>query len=71
MALDIYVWLAQRLHRVPTSKPQFVDWDSLHEQFGQGFARNPAARANGTVRPSDMPITISRIASEAVNCFST
>lgn len=39
MALDIYVWLAQRLHRVPTGKPQFVDWDSLHEQFGQGFAR--------------------------------
>jgi hypothetical protein len=39
MALDIYVWLAHRLHRVPTGKPQFVAWDSLHEQFGQGFAR--------------------------------
>ena len=39
MALDIYVWLAQRLHRVPTGKPQFVGWNSLHEQFGQGFAR--------------------------------
>jgi hypothetical protein len=39
MALDIYVWLAQRLHRVPTGKPQFIAWDSLHEQFGQGFAR--------------------------------
>lgn len=39
MALDIYVWLAQRLHRVPSTKPQFVAWDSLHEQFGQGFAR--------------------------------
>jgi hypothetical protein len=39
MALDVYVWLAQRLHRVPASKPQFVDWDSLHCQFGQGFAR--------------------------------
>jgi hypothetical protein len=39
MALDVYVWLAQRLHRVPTGKPQFVAWDSLHEQFGQGFAR--------------------------------
>lgn len=39
MALDVYVWLAQRLHRVPTGKPQFVDWASLHEQFGQGFAR--------------------------------
>jgi hypothetical protein len=39
MALDIYVWLAQRLHRVPPAKPQFIAWDSLHEQFGQGFAR--------------------------------
>ena len=39
MALDVYVWLAQRLHRVPTGKPQFVAWDSMHEQFGQGFGR--------------------------------
>jgi len=39
MALDIYVWLAQRLHRVPTGKPQFIAWDSLYEQFGQGFHR--------------------------------
>jgi hypothetical protein len=39
MALDVYVWLAQRLYRVPAGRPQFVDWVSLHEQFGQGFAR--------------------------------
>lgn len=39
MALDMYVWLAQRLHRVPLGKPQFVTWAALHEQFGQGFAR--------------------------------
>jgi hypothetical protein len=39
MALDVYVWLAQRLHRVPAGKPQFIAWDLLHEQFGQGFAR--------------------------------
>ena len=39
MALDVYVWLAQRLHRVPSGKPQFIAWDRLHEQFGQGFAR--------------------------------
>ena len=39
MALDVYVWLAQRLHRVSTSKPQFVAWSLLYEQFGQGFAR--------------------------------
>src|SRR3954470_21815224 len=24
MALDVYVWLAQRLHRIPSGKPQFV-----------------------------------------------
>src|SRR5450755_1724254 len=31
---------------------------------------NPAARANGTVRPSDIPITISRTVSPAVKCCS-
>ncbi|HYV36576.1 MAG TPA: replication protein RepA [Gemmataceae bacterium] len=39
MALDIYAWLAQRLHRVPPGKPQFIGWANLYEQFGQGFAR--------------------------------
>jgi hypothetical protein len=39
MALDAYAWLAQRLHRVPANKPQFVAWASLYEQFGQGFNR--------------------------------
>jgi hypothetical protein len=39
MALDTYVWLAQRLHRVPTGKPQFISWPAAYEQFGQGFAR--------------------------------
>src|SRR4051812_34858011 len=39
MALDVYVWLAQRLHRVPPGNPQFVPWAGLYEQFGQGFTR--------------------------------
>ena len=39
MALDAYVWLSQRLHRIPTERPQFLAWTVLHEQFGQGFAR--------------------------------
>jgi Plasmid encoded RepA protein len=39
MALDIYAWLAQRLHRVPAAKPQFIAWGLMHKQFGQGFAR--------------------------------
>ena len=34
-----HAWLAQRLHRVPTGKQQFVDWNCLQDQFGQGFAR--------------------------------
>ena len=39
MALDTYVWLAQRLHRVTSGKPQFIPWSAAYEQFGQGFAR--------------------------------
>jgi hypothetical protein len=39
MALDMYCWLAQRLHRVPPSKAQFVPWTALQEQFGQHYAR--------------------------------
>lgn len=39
MALDIYAWLAQRLHRISPLKPQFVSWQNLKEQFGQGYGR--------------------------------
>ncbi len=39
LALDIYCWLAQRLHRVPPGKPQLVPWMSLYEQFGQSYVR--------------------------------
>ena len=37
--LDVYAWLAQRLHRVPRERGQFVPWTALHEQFGQGYRR--------------------------------
>lgn len=37
LALDIYAWLAQRLHRVPRDKPAHVSWPALHGQFGQGY----------------------------------
>jgi hypothetical protein len=37
-ALDLYCWLAQRLHRVPAGKGQFVPWAALMEQFGQGYS---------------------------------
>ncbi|QDU21877.1 hypothetical protein [Urbifossiella limnaea] len=35
----MYVWLAQRLHRVQPGRPQLVPWANLHDQFGQGYAR--------------------------------
>src|SRR5260221_7881364 len=31
MALDVYVWLAQRLHRVPTGRPQLITWAALYD----------------------------------------
>jgi hypothetical protein len=37
LALDIYCWLAQRLHRIPAEKPQFISWSALCDQFGQGY----------------------------------
>lgn len=37
MGLDIYCWLAQRLHRVDPQRGQFVPWATLHQQFGQGY----------------------------------
>lgn len=39
MALDLYTWLAQRLHRVSRTGNQFVPWTALMEQFGQGYSR--------------------------------
>ena len=39
MGLDVYTWLAQRLHRVPDGKPQFLPWTALKEQYGQGYGR--------------------------------
>jgi Plasmid encoded RepA protein len=37
LALDIYAWLAQRLHRIPAGKPARISWAALHAQFGQGY----------------------------------
>jgi len=39
MALDIYTWLAQRLHRVRNARGDFLPWTALKEQFGQGYSR--------------------------------
>lgn len=37
MALDVYAWLAQRLCRIKSNKPQLVTWVNLHAQFGAEY----------------------------------
>jgi Plasmid encoded RepA protein len=44
LALDIYAWLAQRLHRIPEGKPARISWAALHEQFGQGYTGDQAIK---------------------------
>lgn len=39
LALDIYAWLAQRLHRVPESGGTLIPWPMLYQQFGVGYGR--------------------------------
>jgi hypothetical protein len=39
MALDIYTWLAQRLHRIPEGKEIFLPRSILKRQFGEGYTR--------------------------------
>jgi hypothetical protein len=39
MALDLYAWLAQRLHRVNPARPAFISWVALKQQFGPDYAR--------------------------------
>lgn len=39
LGLDLYAWLAQRLHRVKPGKPAFVPWPLLREQFGWRYGR--------------------------------
>lgn len=38
MALDLYAWLAQRLHRVHPRENAFIGWVALKAQFGTGYA---------------------------------
>jgi hypothetical protein len=35
MAIDVYIWLAYRLHRL--EKPTPITWAALYQQFGAGF----------------------------------
>lgn len=38
MGLDVYAWLAQRLHRIHPREAAFIPWVSLKAQFGFGYA---------------------------------
>jgi hypothetical protein len=37
MAIDVYCWLAYRLHSL--TAPKSISWKALHAQFGRGLAR--------------------------------
>jgi Plasmid encoded RepA protein len=46
LALDIYAWLAHRLHRVQDCTGAFVSWANLKQQFGDEYANDNDGRAN-------------------------
>ena len=37
LALDVYAWLAHRLHRVKPATGSFLSWHNLKQQFGQEY----------------------------------
>lgn len=37
MSLDLYVWLAWRLHSL--TKPTLISWAAIYHQFGSGYAK--------------------------------
>jgi hypothetical protein len=39
LALDLYAWLAQRLHRIDPNRPTFIQWPALMQQFGLDYGR--------------------------------
>ncbi len=39
LALDMYCWLAQRLHRVHQKEAAFIAWKNLKDQFGPDYIR--------------------------------
>jgi hypothetical protein len=39
MGLDLYAWLAQRLHRIERGRSSQVSWMSLAQQFGSGYTQ--------------------------------
>lgn len=47
LAIDIYCWLAQRLHRISTKERLVLSRAVLHRQFGEGYKRERAFWSNG------------------------
>lgn len=39
LALDLYCWLAQRLHRIDPLRPVFIQWPTIKAQFGADYRR--------------------------------
>jgi hypothetical protein len=37
LALDLYCWLAQRLHRIDPLRPVFIQWPAIKAQFGADY----------------------------------
>lgn len=37
LAIDLYSWLAQRLHRINPNRSAFVQWPALKQQFGPDY----------------------------------
>ncbi len=48
LALDVYAWLAHRLHRVRPASGTFLSWDNLLEQFGQEYSDRRSFRKEFT-----------------------
>ena len=44
MAIDLYIWMAYRLHHL--TRPTRVPWPALYRQFGVGFAQPRQFRAH-------------------------
>lgn len=39
LALDVYSWLAYRLHRIDDHEPERISWEALMHQFGPDYTR--------------------------------
>jgi hypothetical protein len=39
LALDLYAWAAQRLHRINPNRAAFIQWPALKQQFGPDYGR--------------------------------